>query len=585
MSTTLSSNRKDSIIVSMEMLSKSATDFNSKSNDVFNHELKTTTTLDSNSDSISPSLRIPTLDQKIPNTAVRFNGPTSEKNLRRKICSAMLTSKLLHVADRESPSSPNAIVEDYDSCCSDSKDNNNNTSKESLSSMEMKKSHGNSADVFDPKSRQCYSFESKNGSGSCEVTPLITTPPLTLSAYRRPEVTVRITDCDPSKSLSQKYRLYHNKVLGYGASSTARLATRRSDGQRVAVKCIPKHVVLRELRRLEEVALLRRLNHPNVVALHDVYEHENEIQMVMECCEGGELYDAIQNSRTRNFLESYGEHIVAHIVKQLLSALEYIHSRGLVHRDVKPENILLESKEIASNMKVKLSDFGLARILHQAETSPTSPKPNHKRKLSEDCSFSPRKTPSYKSPISLPAVHIATSGTGAISNPLVTKVSRSRAYSRCGSDFYSAPEIESGVGYDTSVDIYALGVTTYILVCGRYPPNPHDSTRNASELFTEPQWKLASSQAKDFIRSMLDPEPCSRITAKNALEHNWITNANNINHNIYHGEPTKEHKLNSIAFDLDLFCNTTAFVDTDDVGSDDEADDTTSLPQRQFCVV
>jgi len=386
MNTTLSSNRKDSEnnSIEMRMLSKATIRFSGKSNDDLNRELKMDSRIHPNSDSILPSLHIPTLDQKIPNTVIKFNGPTSKKSLdRREICSAMLASKLLHVADRKSPPSLNAISDGYDACCNDSKDNDN-VCKESLSSMEMKKSY-NSDDAFNPKLRQCYSFESKDGSGLCESpAPLITTPPLTLSAYRRPEVAVRITDCDPSKCLSQKYRLYPNKVLGYGASSTVRLAIRRNDGQRVAVKCIPKHVVLRDLKRLEEVALLRRLDHPNIVASHDVYEYENEIQMVMECCEGGELYDAIQNSRTRNFLESNGEQSVAYIVKQLLSALEYIHSRGVVHRDVKPENILLVSKEIESNMKVKLSDFGLARILHEAETSPSSPKPTRKRKLKKD---------------------------------------------------------------------------------------------------------------------------------------------------------------------------------------------------------
>ena len=435
MNTTLSSNRKDSKNNSIEMriLSKATIRFSGKSNDDLNREVKTDSRIRPNSDSILPSLHIPTLDQKIPNTVIKFDGPTSKKNSdRHEICSAMLASKLLHVADRKSPPSLNAISDGYDVCCNDSKDNHN-VRKESLSSMEMKKSYKNSDDAFNPKLKQCYSFESKDGAGLCEVpAPLITTPPLTLSAYRRPEVAVRITDCDPSKCLSQKYRLYPNKVLGYGASSTVRLAIRRNDGQRVAVKCIPKHVVLRDLKRLEEVALLRRLDHPNIVASHDVYEYENEIQMVMECCEGGELYDAIQNSRTRNFLESNGEQSVAYIVKQLLSALEYIHSRGVVHRDVKPENILLVSKENASNMKVKLSDFGLARILHEAETSPSSPKPTRKRKLTGDVLASPRKTQFYKSPISFPEIRTATPGAGIISIPLVSKFTRSRAYSRCG---------------------------------------------------------------------------------------------------------------------------------------------------------
>jgi len=581
--TTLSSNRKEPRIVSMEILSKSTTHFNYKGNEVFNGDLNIARPVQSNSDSMLCSLQIPALDQKIPSTGVNFNGPTSEKKFDRlKICSAMLTSKLLTIAGRKLPSSVNTIVDGDGSSCNDSKEINR--FKESLSSLEMKKSSSSSSKVVNPDIGKCNSFESKDGHNSCKATtPQVTTPPLTLSAYRRPEVTVRIIDCDPSKSLNQKYKLYSNKVLGYGASSTVRLAIRRSDGQRVAVKCIPKHVVLRDLKRLDEVALLRRLDHPNIVALQDVYENENEIQIVMECCKGGELYDVIQNSRTRNFLESYGEQSVAYIVKQLLSALEYIHSRGVIHRDVKPENILLVSKETTSKMEVKLSDFGLARILHQAETNPNSPKPStRKRKLNDDVLASPLKSTAYKSPISSPGVCTATD---AISISSAHKFSRRRAYSRCGSDFYSAPEIGSGMGYDTAVDIYALGVTTYVLFCGRYPPNPHDSTCNASKLFTEPQWELASPHAKDFIRSMLDPEACSRITAKGALEHNWITNTNKINQNISLYELSKKSKVDSVALDLELFCDASEFVDADDIASDDEADDNTSFPLRQFCLV
>jgi len=541
--------------------------------DVFNHDSKIVTPMHYNNNTTLSSLQIPTLVgnndynfENRPNKVVKFNGPKStihnrdNLNSLQKICSTILKSKLLHLAERGSSLAVPSLAADNNSCSNDSID--------TITTHEMMKSITTScSDVTDvsvsPKLKQCLAGTAKNTSDLCRTSTPPPAPRLTLSAFRRPEVTVRITDCEPSKCIGQKYRLYHNKVLGYGASSSVQLALRRTDGQRVAVKCIPKHVILRELKRLEEVALLRRLDHPNIVALHDVYENENEIQLVMECCEGGELYDSIQSSRSRNFLESYGEKSVAHIVKQLLSALEYLHSRGVVHRDVKPENILLLSKELPYKMEVKLSDFGLARVLHQADTTPCSPKPSRKRKLSDA---------TYRSPVSCPVVRTAAYAAGTISIPLVPKLKRSRAYSRCGSDFYSAPEISSGVGYDTAVDIYSLGVTTYILLCGRYPPPPHAPTWNTTtDLFTEPQWNLASPQAKDFIRSMLHPDPCSRITAEEALEHSWL-------HVL-----TKEPKLDTITLDLDLLGNTTDLTDTDEIASEDEDD--TSLPLRQYGLV
>jgi len=328
---------------------------------------------------------------------------------------------------------------------------------------------------FDPAHARINLAQEVLNSDESSSEKTFTAPRLTLSAFRRPEATVRITNCNPSQSINDKY-VFRNKVLGYGASSTVRLAIRRCDKARVAVKCIPKYVVLRDLTILEEITLLRKLNHPNIVKMLDVYETDAEIQLVMEYCQGGELYDAVQTSSFGNLLESHGETAICKVITQILLALEYLHARSIVHRDVKPENVLLFSND--GELKVKLSDFGLATTLDEEP-------PKRKRKLDDII-------------------------------PLVRSLIKT--YSRVGSHYYSAPEIKSGIGYGTSVDIYSVGVTSYILICGHFPPDFNQ--------FREPQWKLVSSQAKDLIRSMLDPNPIRRITAREALHQDWIAKEN-----------------------------------------------------------
>jgi serine/threonine protein kinase len=324
-------------------------------------------------------------------------------------------------------------------------------------------------------------------------------PRLSLSAFRRPENTVRLTDSDPSKHLEAEYDLHSLGcgVLGHGAFSTVRLAIRRLDGVKVAVKSIAKHDALRSRRLrprgerdLEEWEMLRRLqDHPFVITLLDVFETDEEIQLVTEYCPGGELFDAIQKKRNRTQSMKRGQYSEAQaacITTQILRALEDLHAADVVHRDVKPENILLADND-DSAIHVKLCDFGLARSLF--------------RKPSSD----------------------SLSSSDGESSPLTP--GRSRAYSSVGSNYYVAPEICYGAAYDTAVDIYSLGVTVYIVLCG-FPPVFSGSEADATVMFPNSYWKDVSNEAKDLVRRMLNPDPTARITAAGALRDKWIVSWN-----------------------------------------------------------
>ena len=344
---------------------------------------------------------------------------------------------------------------------------------------------------------------------------------LTLSAFRRPENTIRLTKSDPKRSLESEYDLHcsgSSGVLGHGAYSTVRLAIRLSDGVRVAVKSIAKHEALRSRRLrkvdksgthkyyMEEWEILRRLHdHPYIITLIDLFETTEEIQLVTEYCKCGELFDAIQKNQRRHRKKNSSsiERQAALITSQMLQALATLHALGIVHRDVKPENILLAKPLGDDSVHVKLCDFGVARPLI----------PNDIVDERSSCAISDGEA-----------------------SPL-TPGSRTRSFSSVGTDYYAAPELTYGNSYDTSVDIYSLGVTLYILLCG-FPPvfgsiesslvhensDDDDSESDAFDevLFPGMYWNEISSKAKSLLRRMLHPNPLRRIDAKDAQQDTWI---------------------------------------------------------------
>ena len=387
-------------------------------------------------------------------------------------------------------------------------------------------------------------------------------PRLTLSAYRKPESAIRMTGSPRECCLTQDYDLSHSRIVGHGAFSTVRLAQHRRSGKSVAVKSLAKHDILRTgmgtnmtsggslgnpVEEWEVLSLVNQGGHESIVQLLDVYETETEVQLVLEYCAGGELFDAIQRKQhspsdevelqqsrlgrkrrlssvvggvtTTSTSRGYTEPQAAHIATQLLSALAYLHRRGIVHRDVKPENILMVSYD-SEDLSVKLSDFGLARVLKSRSNVAT----NTGDTSEEAKSF-------------------------VLRSQNVPFGRRSRAYSRVGSDYYAAPEVSTGKGYDTAVDIYSLGVTLYILLSGCPPASrprcgsvildqdssSEDENSCDSEIererrleensfveFPSKQWRTISSGAKHLIRRMMDPNPRNRIQAHEALCHSWI---------------------------------------------------------------
>jgi len=267
------------------------------------------------------------------------------------------------------------------------------------------------------------------------------------------------------------YEVDETNYLGTGKFSVVHLCWRRhAPEKRYALKVImtiaDDHAAL--TRIYEEIHILRELgNHPSIITLVDMDESlPNTIRLVLELCEGGELYDRIQQK------QFYPEHEAKLLCKNLLEAVAYIHSKGIMHRDLKPENILLASK--VSNTEIKISDFGLAR-------------------LSKDY---PRRLP--------------------------------RSNSICGSDFYLAPEVIKQEEYGREIDIWSMGVVTYVVLSGSLPffhNVLHKLYRQIVERdmgFPEQAWRNVSKGAQDFILRLLQPRPGDRLTAEQGLMHPWL---------------------------------------------------------------
>eukprot|EP01123_Difflugia_compressa_P013375 TRINITY_DN615_c0_g1_i1.p1 TRINITY_DN615_c0_g1~~TRINITY_DN615_c0_g1_i1.p1 ORF type:complete len:472 (+),score=95.17 TRINITY_DN615_c0_g1_i1:51-1466(+) len=251
--------------------------------------------------------------------------------------------------------------------------------------------------------------------------------------------------------------------LGRGGFSIVRKAIRKETGEIFAVKIIEKNQSEEELQLLQrEIDIMQKLDHKNIIKLDEVFDEKDTIYLVMEFVQGGELFDQIVSRGT------YSEFDAAKIIRQILEAVEYLHSIGIAHRDLKPENLLCSGDE---NNTIKVTDFGLSKDFGSAS--------------------------------------LRTS---------------------CGTPDYVAPEVLRGQPYDNSVDIWSIGVITYILLCG-FPPFYGNTDQQIFEKilkvdydFPSPDWDAISGEAKDFIKKILVQDPTKRPTALQALEMDWIKN-------------------------------------------------------------
>ena len=267
--------------------------------------------------------------------------------------------------------------------------------------------------------------------------------------------------------------VHDGRILGTGISGTVRLCKHKSTGVQYAVKCLDLDQIesdegLTQLRM--EIGIMCQLDHPNIIRIEEVYESYKDIYLVLELCTGGELFDRLDEQPDCH----YSEATCARLVKQMLDAIRYIHSKGIIHRDLKLENFLFIDG--SPDSELKLIDFGLSKHFKFGD------------------------------------MH----------------------HEAVGTPYTVAPEVLKGC-YDERCDMWAIGVITFLLLSGESPfggfsgPDPLGALRqNILQGFYSFQpreiWTFVSDEAKSFIRWLLVTDPKRRRTAAECQKSNWILN-------------------------------------------------------------
>jgi protein kinase D len=265
------------------------------------------------------------------------------------------------------------------------------------------------------------------------------------------------------QDISQAYQIFPEDVLGSGQFGIVYGGVHRMTGTAVAIKVIDKmrFPTKQEAALKNEVQILQNLHHPGVVNLERMFESPERIFVVMEKLRGDMLEMILSSEQAR-----LSERITKFLVTQILVALKHLHSKNIVHCDLKPENVLLSSD--SDFPQVKLCDFGFARIIGEKGFR--------------------------KSVVGTPA--------------------------------YLAPEVLRNKGYNRSLDMWSTGVIIYVSLSGTFPFNEdediHEQIQNAYFMYPPHPWKEISTHAVDLINNLLQVKMRKRYSVDKSLLHPWL---------------------------------------------------------------
>ena len=269
-------------------------------------------------------------------------------------------------------------------------------------------------------------------------------------------------------------------LLGGGHFGTVRSAFRRFEKapcKLFAIKSISKKKLtdnnLDDL--IKEVDIISSLDHPNIIKFYETYNDQFYFHIVMELCRGKDLLSRMNK-------EKMNEKLIASIIMKTLHAISYCHSKGITHRDLKPDNIIFETPDLDSD--IKLIDFGLSKKFKNSQ----------------------------------------------------------KLHSVLGTPYYVAPEVLRKE-YNEKCDLWSIGVITYLLIIGDVPfkgKNNNDIFNkiiNENINYNNPKWNNFSNEAKNFVKLLLQKDFNKRPSAQEALNHNWFLSFFSKYHNSVLVEP------------------------------------------------
>ncbi|CAF0816364.1 unnamed protein product [Didymodactylos carnosus] len=254
-------------------------------------------------------------------------------------------------------------------------------------------------------------------------------------------------------------KYYLEKTIGKGNFAVVKLATHCETNQKVAIKIIDKcRLDANEQKKLErEIAVMKSLSHPYIIRLYEVMESKSLIYLVTEYAANGEVLDLLIHEKRLSECKAREK------FKQLVIAVDYVHSMNIVHRDLKAENLLLDS-----NNNIKVADFGFATVF---ETN------SHLRTF-------------------------------------------------CGSPPYAAPELFQCLPYNgQKVDVWSLGVLLYVFVCGHLPFESNNIIELRKRVLSG-QFRLPfyiNADCSSLITNMLNIDPDKRYSIQDVIRHPWMS--------------------------------------------------------------
>jgi serine/threonine protein kinase len=368
------------------------------------------------------------------------------------------------------------------------------------------------------------------------------------------------TGRDAIAELKHAYDFESGTVLGRGACGSVVAVRQRETGDMFAMKVVALDTVGGSIEELkQEIEIQRALDHPNICKIFESFEdmRNKELYIIMEICTGGSLV-----SRMKTHRHGYGERAAATLVEKMLSSIIYCHHHGVVHRDIKLDNFIYENE--AEDAELKLIDFGFACEVTAPPHAWPAPSPppilfaSHARTHCPParCTFVPPCGPQQ-------FVSDGVSHDGCLpSLALLWQIApgKEAMWDQLGTPSYMAPELWSNTEsqYDSSVDMWAIGVVTYMLLSGKRPFHHQDKREKARMIrhdplrFPSPDWDKVSQEAKDFCSALMQKRPKDRLSATAAKDHPWIKHASTL-----HSGEDAAHEMarhNEIVDALQNFC-------------------------------